>query len=192
MGHRESDSRSRVGTAFLKPWRGGWSFVGWSRPDWAETLRESTSSASWPSFGGDAAPDGTKFWSYPGGSHFVEGMTGSNSVALVTETGSIRTKMLGYQGEIERNFDVSPSWAPVGASDSRSNGESASMGDVEPTEPGANPTRCGRVNLWQGVDDPAARRCWKKLSEDDVVRARIRALTRPEHFGLSERSSDDP
>ena len=62
-------------------------------------------------------------------------------------------KMLGYTGEIERNFDVSPSGAPVGVLNFGSNRGWASLGGAEPIDRGANPSRCRRVKLHQGVDD---------------------------------------
>jgi hypothetical protein len=71
---------------------------------------------------------------------------------LEAETGSICTKMLGYTGEIERNFGNSTGLALVGVSFFGSNGESASMGDAEPIDLGANRSRSGRVKLSNGVD----------------------------------------
>ena len=104
-------------------------------------------------------------------------------------------KMLRYSVEIERNFDVSRGAASFGASDFGSNGESANMGDVQPTTrvrtgPAAEGSDSIRESkaLWR-------RRC-RTMPEDvseelgkrskDVVCLRTRTLTRPEHIGLLE------
>jgi hypothetical protein len=85
--------------------------------------------------------------------------------------------MLRYSGEIERNFDVSRSLASSGEPNSGSNGESANMGDGQPTI---------------GVRTAPAAEASKEESEEfgkrskEVVHLRIRTLTRPEQNGLSE------
>lgn len=165
VDHREFDSRSRAGTVCPRPWPDGSPDAAWSKRDWRETLRESISSGCWASFGGADRRGGTKSWSYPGGSHSVESRTASNSAPLATERGSIFPKLLLYPVEIERDFEVLPSPARVGMSDSKSNCESGGMGDAEPTDQGANPSRRRRVQVLKRADGgvgvaSAATRSW--------------------------------
>jgi hypothetical protein len=79
--------------------------------------------------------------------------------------------MLGYTGEIERNFGNSTGLALVGVSFFGSNGDSASMGDAEPIDQGANRSRGGRVKLPIGVDFGLATLSQRQVREMSFVPA---------------------
>ena len=68
-------------------------------------------------------------------------------------------KMLGYTGETERNFDVSPGLILGGVRNFGSNGENdekAGKGDAGPIDQGVNSSYLRRVQLSMGLDGSSA------------------------------------